>query len=148
MKIESSNAFEYADRIVEEVSKQTSTIFLDIHGESTSEKIAMGRYLEGRVTCVFGTHTHVQTADEQVFPGGTAYITDLGMVGSDISILGRKIAPVVKRFSTGIPSRFLVEDDQITIHGAVVEFDGDSGRATNIERIKLSIKDGVLNALP
>lgn len=128
--------FAAVDRILKEVAGRTRTIFVDIHAEATSEKIAMGRYLDGRVTAVFGTHTHVQTADEQIFPGGTAHITDIGMVGAEESVLGREVAPVVHRFRTGMPARFKVAGGPMVLNGAVVTFDGETGRATAIERVR------------
>ena len=134
MRLQSDCPFQAVEKIIEKVKTQTSTIIVDMHAEATSEKIAMGRFLDGKVTAVFGTHTHVPTADEQIFEGGTAYITDLGMTGSDASILGRAINPVVHRFSTGLPKRFTVEENKIRIHGAVVEFDQASGKALSIQR--------------
>lgn len=127
--------FHAVERILEELRGKTPIIFVDIHAEATSEKIALARFLAGKVTAVFGTHTHVATADEQVLAGGTAYISDLGMVGARDSILGRDIQAVVSRFYTGMPSRFLVVDKGIELRGAVVEFDRESGRATSIERV-------------
>ncbi len=133
---QSDNPFTAADRILEDLKqRQVRNIFVDIHAEATSEKIAIGRYLEGRVTAVWGTHTHVQTADERVLPKGTAFICDLGMVGSQESILGRDIRAVIHRMSTGMPRRFKVVDTDVLLCGAVVEFDPTSGRATGIERI-------------
>ncbi len=134
MKLEADCPFQAVDRILEEVQSQTKIIFVDMHAEATSESVAMGRHLDGRVTAVFGTHTHVPTADEQLYPGGAAYISDIGMVGGAESILGRAIEPVLCRFSTGLPARFNVVNDNIVVHGAVVEFDPESGRATHIER--------------
>ena len=133
--------FQCADDLVNEMQKEADLIFVDFHAEATSEKIAMGRFLDGRVSCVFGTHTHVQTADNQVFPNGTAYLTDLGMVGSINSILGRKIAPVVQKFSTGIPKYFEVEKKNIELRGAVVEVDPKTGKALTIELVKKSFDD-------
>ena len=133
--------FQCADDLVNKMQKETDLIFVDFHAEATSEKIAMGRFLDGRVTCVFGTHTHVQTADHQVFENGTAYLTDLGMVGSIDSILGRKIAPVVQKFSTGIPKYFEVEKKNIELRGAVVEVDPKNGNALDIELIQRSFDE-------
>ena len=127
--------FQAADRILAELRGRTPHIIVDFHAEATSEKTAMGRYLDSRVTAVIGTHTHVCTADEQVFPGGTAFQCDAGMVGSRQSILGRAIDPVLKRFVTGMPARFTVVEDKIRLHGAVVSF-GSNGRATAIQRIE------------
>ena len=133
--------FQCVERILEEIHKETDLIFVDFHAEATSEKIAMGRFLDGRVTCVFGTHTHVQTADNQVFTNGTAYLTDLGMVGSKNSILGRKIAPVVQKFATGIPKYFEVEKKNIELRGAVVEVEPSTGKAISIELIQRNYDD-------
>lgn len=135
MKPEMSCPFAAVDKILQEVGSRTNTVFVDIHAEATSEKIAMGRYLDGRVTAVFGTHTHVQTADACVLPDGTAYVTDLGMVGSTESILGREIDDVLRRFTTGLPNRLRVVEDGIELRGAVVDFDPTTGLANGIETI-------------
>lgn len=126
--------FQAADRIVAELRQATPFIVVDIHAEATSEKIALGRFLDGRVSAVLGTHTHVPTADERVFPGGTAFQCDVGMVGSRESVLGRDLAPVLQRFSTGMPARFTVADHHIRLHASAVTLDG-AGRATAIERV-------------
>ena len=129
--------FQAADRIVAELRQATPFIVVDIHAEATSEKIALGRFLDGRVSAVLGTHTHVPTADEHVFPGGTAFQCDVGMVGmvgSRESVLGRDLAPVLQRFSTGMPARFTVADHHIRLHATAVTLDG-AGRATAIERV-------------
>ncbi len=127
--------FAAADRILAEIGGQSPVVVVDFHAEATSEKIAMGRYLDGRATAVFGTHTHVATADEQVLPGGTAFQCDVGMVGARDSILGRAIAPVLQRFSTGMPARFDVVNQGISLHGTVVECDPASGRARQVWRV-------------
>ncbi len=139
MKKHSDNPFVAADRIITELRQRTAIIFVDFHAEATSEKIAMGRYLDGRVTAVFGTHTHVQTADEEIFPGGTAYVSDLGMVGSKNSILGREIDSVIKAFATGMPGRFKVVEKEIVINGALVDIDVNSGRARKISRFSRDV---------
>ncbi len=108
--------------------------FVDYHAETTSEKIGMGRMLDGKVAAVVGTHTHVQTADEQIFPGGTAYLTDAGMCGPLESVLGRKIEPVVERFRTGLPARFPVAKGVVGLRGAIVDVDETTGLAIAIER--------------
>jgi calcineurin-like phosphoesterase len=113
----------------------TKVILVDFHGEATSEKIAMGRMLDGLVSAVIGTHTHVQTADEQVFPGGTAYLTDAGFTGPHDSVLGRQVEPVLKRFLTGLPQRFDVANGQVRLQGALVDIDPATGRAQSIVRI-------------
>lgn len=110
-------------------------ILLDFHAEATSEKIAMGRALDGRVSLVVGTHTHVQTSDEQIFPGGTAFLTDAGMCGPAESVLGREIASVVWRFRTGLPTRFPVAKGPVRLCGVIVGIDEQSGRALEVRRV-------------
>ena len=112
------------------------TILLDIHAETTSEKIAMGRLLDGRVSAVIGTHTHVQTADDSLFPGGTAYLTDAGMCGPEESVLGRLVEPVVWRFRTGLPPRFPIAKGPVLACGALIDVDPASGRALAIRRFR------------
>ncbi len=134
MRFSSDCPFAAAERIVAEMRQVTPVIIVDFHAEATSEKIAMGRYLAGRVSAVLGTHTHVPTADQQIFAGGTAFQCDVGMVGARESILGREIEPVLHRFTTGMPSRFLVNDKGIRLNGTVVTV-GEDGKATGIERV-------------
>ena len=114
---------------------KTHLIFVDVHAETTSEKIALGRFLDGKVSAVAGTHTHVQTADEQIFPGGTAFICDAGMCGPDESILGREIHPIIQRFMTSMPTSFPVAKGGVTLHGILVDIDPVSGKATSIRRV-------------
>ena len=109
-------------------------IFVDIHAETTSEKIAMGRFLDGRVSAIVGTHTHVQTADEQILPHGTAYLTDAGMCGPKESVLGREVTPIIERFVTATPRKFPVAKGPVLVCGALVDIDEESGRATSMER--------------
>ncbi|MGD1978275.1 MAG: TIGR00282 family metallophosphoesterase [Akkermansiaceae bacterium] len=109
-------------------------IVVDFHAEATSEKIAMGRALDGKVSLVVGTHTHVQTADETIFPGGTAYLTDAGMCGPDVSVLGREVEPVVWKFRTGLPTRFPVAGGEVRLCGVIVEVDESTGKAAGVER--------------
>jgi len=109
-------------------------IFVDMHAETTSEKIAMGRSLDGLVSAVVGTHTHVQTADEQIFPGGTAFLCDAGMCGPVESILGRQIEPIVERFKKSMPQRFPVASGVVGLRGAIVDVDEETGKAIHIER--------------
>ena len=116
-------------------AEDVRVILLDFHAEATSEKIAMGRALDGRVSLVVGTHTHVQTSDEQIFPGGTAYLTDAGMCGPSESVLGREIASVVWRFRTGLPTRFPVAKGPVRICGVIVEVDEESGQAVEVKRV-------------
>lgn len=127
--------FRTADRILEEIRDQAKVIVVDIHAEATSEKIAMARYLDGRVSMVFGTHTHVPTADEQVLPKGTALQCDVGMVGARESILGRAIEPVLRRFVAGMPGHFTVVETGIRLHGTVLEVDPATGRALKVTRV-------------
>ena len=114
---------------------ETHMIFVDVHAETTSEKIAMGRFLDGKVSAVAGTHTHVQTADEQIFPGGTAFICDAGMCGPDESILGREVHPIIQRFVTSMPTNFPVAKGGVTLHGILVDIDSTTGKATSIRRV-------------
>jgi len=129
------NPFLIAPPEVERLRAETPIIFVDFHAEATSEKIAFARLLDGRVSAVVGTHTHVQTADEQIFPGGTAYLSDAGFTGPQESVLGREIEPVLKRFVTNMPQRFEVARGRVMLHGAVVTVDETSGRATGIQRV-------------
>lgn len=109
-------------------------IFLDFHAETTSESIAMGWHLDGKVSAVVGTHTHVQTADEKILPEGTAHLTDAGMCGPDVSVLGRNVESIVWRFKTGLPTRFPVAKGQVRLCGAIVDVDEQTGKASKIER--------------
>jgi calcineurin-like phosphoesterase len=106
-----------------------------MHAETTSEKIAMGRFLDGRVSAVVGTHTHTQTADDQIFPGGTAFLCDAGMCGPVVSCLGREVEPIIQRFLTGRPIQYPVASGPVKLHGAIIEIDETSGRALKIERV-------------
>ncbi|MDZ4742275.1 MAG: TIGR00282 family metallophosphoesterase [Verrucomicrobiota bacterium] len=116
---------------------ETKCIFVDIHAETTSEKIALGRYLDGLVSAVVGTHTHVQTADEQIFPNGTAFLCDVGMTGPHNGSLGREVEPVIKRFVTNMPQRFPVAAGDLKLHGVLIDIEDQSGKATCIERISV-----------
>src|SRR3954454_6321436 len=129
------NPFEALDRAVTEIRKETPVIIVDAHGETTSEKIAIGRFLDGRVSAVLGTHTHVQTADEQIFENGTAFICDAGMCGPVHSILGREIEPIVGRFISNLPTTFPVAHGEARLRGALVQVDESSGRALRITRV-------------
>lgn len=117
-------------------------IVVDMHAEATSEKIAMGWHLDGRVSAVVGTHTHVQTADEAILPKGTAYLTDLGMTGPKRSVLGRQIEPVLRRFVTGLPAKFEIATDDVCVEGAVIAIDSETGRAVRIKRFRDTTPDG------
>ncbi len=124
---------------LEKLRQQTRIIFVDFHAEATSEKIGFARMLDGKVSAVVGTHTHVQTADEQIFPGGTAYLSDAGFTGPHESVLGREIEPVIKRFVTNMPQRFEVASARVMLHGAVVEVDETTGQALGIWRVSEKI---------
>lgn len=134
------NPFLSVQNEVRRLREVTNIIIVDFHAEATSEKIAMGRFLDGRVSAVIGTHTHVQTADEQIFPGGTAFLCDAGFTGPHESILGRDVEPVVRRFLTNQPQRFNVASGRISLQGVIVEIDSESGHALSIERISMPIR--------
>jgi len=130
--------FRSADACVAQLRERTPVVVVDLHAEATSEKIALGRYLDGRISCIFGTHTHVQTADEQILPGGTAYISDLGMTGPTDGIIGMEAGAVLDRFLTGLSERFSVQKSgPRQFCGAVVAIDPNSGKANEIKRIFL-----------
>ncbi len=129
------NPFAAAEAEVERLREETPVIFVDVHGETTSEKIAMGRFLDGRVSAVVGTHTHVQTADERVLPGGTAFLCDAGMCGPRDSILGREAEPIIRRFLDGMPVAFPVARGPVQLCGAIIEIDESTGRAESIRRV-------------
>ena len=124
--------FRAADAVLKEIPKDVPC-FVDFHAEATSEKIALAHYLDGRVTAVVGTHTHVQTSDAVVLPGGTAFQTDLGMTGPWYSSIGRDFKPVLQKFLTGIPARFDVAEGPSTLEGAVITFDPATKKASAIE---------------
>ena len=123
---------------IEKIKSQAEIIFVDIHAEATSEKVAMGWYLDGLVSCVFGTHTHVQTADERILPKGTAYITDLGMTGPFDSVIGRKKEQILQRFISRMPMKFEVADNDVRLNGAVVNIDEKTKKATSIKRVQVA----------
>lgn len=125
-----------AKKAVEELKKETAIILVDIHAEATSEKIALGWFLDGMVSAVLGTHTHVQTADEKILPAGTAFITDVGMTGPYDSVIGRKVEQVLARFLTQMPVRFEMAEDNAQLHGVVLDIDEETGKAASIERIQ------------
>ncbi|KAF0093649.1 MAG: hypothetical protein E1N59_2637 [Puniceicoccaceae bacterium 5H] len=138
MKISSDNGFAYADQKLLELREQCDAVMVEIHAEATSEKIAMGWFLDGRVALVVGTHTHVPTADYRVLPRGTAYISDAGMSGPYESVLGREIPPVIARFVDGMPRRFGIAEGDVRICGCIVDIDRKSGLATKIDRLEIA----------
>lgn len=127
------------DRVLAEIPKDVP-VFIDFHAEATSEKVVFANYVDGRVTAVVGTHTHVQTSDAGLLPQGTAFITDLGMTGPYISSIGRDLKPVTKRFLTGMPARFDVAKGPCTMEGAIIEFDEKSRKASAITAFRLKEK--------
>ena len=127
--------FRIGEEETERISKSTKNIIVDIHAEATSEKIALGYFLDGKVSAVIGTHTHVQTADEKILPKGAAYITDIGMTGSSSSVLGREVEPIIKRFLTGLPAHFDVAKENPVISGVILEINPETGQTTKIQRI-------------
>lgn len=129
------NPFLVMQAEIPKVRARTPVIFVDVHGEATSEKIALARMLDGQVSAVVGTHTHVQTADEQIFPGGTAFLCDAGFTGPHESVLGREITPVIERFLTNQPRRFKLASERVLLQGAWVEVDPTTGRALKIQRV-------------
>ena len=129
--------FRIARSEVTKLRRQTSIIIVDLHAEATSEKIAMGRYLDGQVSLVVGTHTHVQTADEQILPKGTAYLSDAGMCGPHDSVLGRDVDAVIHRFVSGMPQRLEVAAGKIELCGVIVDVDEQTGLAQQIDRVRV-----------
>lgn len=126
---------------VHRLREHTPVILLDFHAEATAEKIGMGRLLDGRVSAVIGTHTHVQTADEQVFPGGTAFLCDAGFTGPHESVIGREIDPVLRRFLTCQPQRFSVARGRVLLQGAIIDVDESSGHARHIHRVSEALAE-------
>ena len=129
--------FRLAEKILRLMRRDCDVILVDFHAEATSEKLAFANYFDGQVTAVVGTHTHVQTADEKILPKGTAYITDLGMVGAANSILGMTVEPVIKRFLTGRPSKFEVAEGAAVYCAVLIDIDDKKNKPTKIERILL-----------
>ncbi len=136
------NPFTAADRAVTRLRAETPIVLVDFHAEATSEKIAMGRFLDGRVSAVIGTHTHVQTADEWIMPKGTAYLSDAGFTGPHDSVLGREVEPVLNRFLTQMPQRFEVASGRVLLQGAWVDVDESTGLAGTIQRVSEPLDPG------
>lgn len=137
--------FRTADRVLSEIDPGVRIIVVDLHAEATSEKLAMAYYLDGRVSILAGTHTHVPTADERIFPGGTAYQTDVGMAGPFNSVIGVRPEQVIERFLKGINVRFQVGGDTPVIQGMLVDVNESTGKAVNVERIHEPVAEGVGN---
>ena len=134
MNVLSENPFITAKKIIQKIKDEVEIIIVDFHAEATAEKIAMGRYLDGYITAMFGTHTHVQTADEKILPNGTGYITDIGMTGPENSVIGMDLSVSIKRFETTLPERYKIADGPCILNGCIFEINEDY-RVTNIERI-------------
>lgn len=133
------NPFAVVRPEVARIRAETKIILVDFHAEATSEKIAFARMLDGQVSAVIGTHTHVQTSDERIFPGGTAFLCDAGFTGPHDSVLGREIEPVIKRFLTHVPQRFEVARDRVRLQGALLDVDEGTGGARSIQRVSESL---------
>jgi metallophosphoesterase (TIGR00282 family) len=132
-----TSMFEVIDGLVATARKETPLVLVDVHAEATSEKIALARWLDGRVTAVVGTHTHVQTSDAHVLPGGTAFITDAGMTGPHDSVIGVESDLAIRRMRTGMPVRFATAQGGVRIEGAVIDCDAESGRSSAIEPLRV-----------
>jgi len=128
--------FKKATQIIKNIKTRASIILVDMHAEATSEKIALGHFLDGEVSAVIGTHTHVQTADEKVLAQGTAYITDIGMCGPCDSVIGQKKEKIIERFLTGMPIRFEVASEGVELQGVIIDVDEKTGKAKSIEKIQ------------
>ena len=131
----SENPFLIAKELVEEIQDKVDMIFIDFHAEATAEKIAMGHYLDGKVTAVFGTHTHVQTADEKILPKGTGYITDIGMTGPKHSVIGMDIVASLKRFETTLPERYKIATGECILNGVIFEIDDANNKVKDMKRL-------------
>ena len=132
-----ADPFEAAENIIEELKKETKIIFVDFHAEATAEKKALGYFLDGKVSAVFGTHTHIQTSDAQIMSGGTGYITDLGMTGPEESVLGVKKEIIIEKFRKGFTTMFETADTPAFIQGCIFTVDRDSGKTVSVETITI-----------
>ena len=135
INILTENPFLEAKKIIEKIKNQVDIIIVDFHAEATAEKIALGYYLDGKVTAIYGTHTHVQTADEKILPNGTAYITDIGMTGPEHSVIGMDIKASIKRFETALPERYKIAEGKCIFNGVIFEIDDKTSKVINICRI-------------
>ena len=137
MNVLSENPFIIAEEIVDKIKDSVDMIFIDFHAEATAEKLALGYLLDGKVTAVFGTHTHVQTADERIMKNGTAYITDLGMTGPKESVIGMSVEVSKKRFLTSLPERYKIADGEAKLNGCIFEINDETCRPINVKRINI-----------
>lgn len=136
MNVLSENPFVVAKDIIEKIKNQVDIIIIDFHAEATAEKIAMGHYLDGKVTAIYGTHTHVQTADETILENGTAYITDIGMTGPINSVIGMDVGASVKRFVTTLPERYKMATGECKLNGIILDVDDVTNKVKEVKRIK------------
>ncbi|MFO7572691.1 MAG: TIGR00282 family metallophosphoesterase [Gaiellaceae bacterium] len=134
-----TSMFEVIDELVDEARRQTPVVLVDVHAEATSEKVAMAHWLDGKVTAVVGTHTHVQTSDARVFPKGTAFITDAGMTGPHDSVIGVQADLAVRRMRTGLPVRFETAQGGVRVEGALIDCNPETGRASSIEAVRVLV---------
>ena len=137
INILSENPFIIAKDMIEQLKNKVDVIIIDFHAEATAEKIAMARYLDGDVTILFGTHTHVQTGDEQILPKGTAYITDIGMTGPKNSVIGMDIEASIKRFVTTLPEKYKLAEGECILNGVIFDVDDNTNKVTEIRRINM-----------
>lgn len=135
INILTENPFIMAKEMIDELQGKVDMIFIDFHAEATAEKIAMGRFLDGKITALWGTHTHVQTADEQILPNGTAYITDLGMTGPKDSVIGMDISASLKRFETTLPEKYKLAEGECIFNAVEFEIDDETNKVTEVKRI-------------
>ena len=132
----SENPFKIANELVEELKEKADLIIIDFHAEATAEKIALGYYLDGKVTAIFGTHTHVQTADAKILPNGTGYITDIGMTGPEHSVIGMDISASIKRLETTMPEKYRLAEGNCILNGVIFEVDNTTNKVINIKTIQ------------
>ena len=137
MNVLSENPFIIAKDLVQKLQKEADMIFIDFHAEATAEKIAMGYFLDGKITALFGTHTHVQTADETILPKGTGYITDIGMTGPKHSVIGMDIETSIKRFETTLPEKYKIADGEAMLNGVIFEIDNANNKVKSMKRINI-----------
>ena len=138
INILTENPFLEANKIIDKIKNEVDMIFVDFHAEATAEKIALGYYLDGKVTAVFGTHTHVQTADEKILPNGTAYITDIEMTGPKYSVIGMNIQASIKRFETALPERYKIAEGECILNGVIFDVDDTTSKVKKIDKIYIN----------
>ena len=132
----SENPFKVSSDLVEELKEKVDIIIIDFHAEATAEKIALGHYLDGKVTAIFGTHTHVQTADAKILPKGTGYITDIGMTGPEHSVIGMEISASIKRLETSLPEKYRLAEGECILNGVIFEIDDETNKVIDIKTIQ------------